>query len=113
MNKFEKQLTKTNFRKWLESYSPKSKVAPAEYDFFTCPLANFVKTFDNDIIKVYVTGYDIGILKILSINESQYKKYVILAPKWAKKFVSHVDSISHRKCSVSAKQALFILNKLS
>jgi len=100
-----KGFTKANFKKWLESKHPRTKVG-AQCACTGCPLAKFVvQTLPVKGKYVEVDG------DALSIYDSEKSKVYPL-PQWANDFIGLVDGDDPwADSSVSASKALSILRK--
>lgn len=113
-DKRRKLINKKKFKNWLESKSPKTKVANKHYDSTSCPVARYIKQTNDNISEVYVSA-DVS-EPTVEIEYKNNKKVTFIQPKWLNKFVKEVDNFAGYYTgamkSVSAKQALNILNKI-
>lgn len=103
-------LKKKEFRSWLESKVPKTKVAPKKYNESSCPIARCIKE-KNNVSHVDVYPHLIKIME----NDNSTSMYT--PSPWAEKFINTIDMYSLKKDgsynrSVSAKKALEILDDI-
>lgn len=108
-----KMLTRKGFREWLEGKKPGEHVAPRDWRGKNCPIANFIRT-DEENLEVFAWG-------VFPRGLKEYPKgKCIPLPKWAEKFVNAVDKYGYgknseyRKCArlITARRALKILSSI-